>query len=330
MSSPGISRISIVVPVHNEAESIPVLLREIDAAMTALPGVGHEVIFVDDASTDGSLALIKELAERHPGHVGFVALRRNFGQTAAMAAGFDACTGEVVIPMDGDLQNDPADIPKLLAKMAEGYDLVSGWRARRQDAFFSRVLPSRIANGVISWTTGVHLHDYGCTLKAYHRDVVEHIAFYGEMHRLLPALARWAGASIAEVEVNHRPRVHGRSKYGIGRTFSVLLDLVTVKFLMDYATKPMRVFGGTGLMLFGLGGLSGLVTALQKLTPPYQDVTSSPWMYITIFLLLGAMQLFSMGLLGEIAIRTYYESQHKPIYTVKSKSLPGAASSDTP
>lgn len=327
MSSPGISRISIVVPVHNEAESIPELLREIDAAMTTLPGVDHEVIFVDDASTDASLDLIKELAERHPDHVGFVALRRNFGQTAAMAAGFDACTGEVVIPMDGDLQNDPADIPKLLAKMAEGYDLVSGWRARRQDAFFSRVLPSRIANAVISWTTGVHLHDYGCTLKAYHRDVVEHIAFYGEMHRLLPALARWAGASIAEVEVNHRPRVHGRSKYGIGRTFSVLLDLVTVKFLMDYATKPMRVFGGTGLILFGLGGLSGVVTAIQKFTPPYQDVTSSPWMYITIFLLLGAMQLFSIGLLGEIAIRTYYESQRKPIYTIKSKFLPHPTSS---
>lgn len=324
----AIKRISIVIPVHNEADSLRELHAEITAAMQALPEISYEVLFVDDASTDGSRALIRTLMQEDPEHVGLLALRRNFGQTAAMAAGFDACTGQVVIPMDGDLQNDPADIPRLLAKMAEGYDLVSGWRARRQDPYLSRILPSRIANGVISRITGVRLHDYGCTLKAYHREVVEHIAFYGEMHRLLPALARWAGASIAEIEVNHRPRIHGRSKYGIGRTFSVLLDLLTVKFLMDYATKPMRVFGGAGLTLFALGGVSGGISLLQKLTPPYQDVTSSPWMFIAIFLLLGGTQFLSLGLLGEIAIRTYYESQQKPIYTLKEKSLPPAPAQD--
>jgi glycosyltransferase involved in cell wall biosynthesis len=324
MASALPQRISIVVPVHNEAASLPVLHGEIAAAFAALPQHAWEVLFIDDASTDDSLAVIRSLVAADPAHVGVIALRRNFGQTAAMAAGFDACTGDVVIPMDGDLQNDPADIPRLLEKMAEGYDLVSGWRARRQDDYLSRVLPSRVANALISWITGVHLHDYGCTMKAYHRDVVRHITFYGEMHRLLPALASWAGATIAEIEVNHRPRVHGRSKYGLGRTFSVVLDVLTVKFLLDYATKPMRVFGGLGLLLVALGSVSGAVSFFQKVLPPHQDVTSSPWMFIAIFLFLGGTQFISLGLLGEINIRTYFESQHKPIYTVKEKSLPAS------
>jgi len=329
MASGQTQRISIVIPVHNEAESLPALHGEITAALASVAGCTYEILFVDDASTDGSLKVIHALQEQDPEHVGVIALRRNFGQTAAMSAGFDACTGDVVIPMDGDLQNDPADIPRLLAKMDEGYDLVSGWRAKRQDAYASRILPSRLANGLISWFTGVRLHDYGCTLKAYHRDVVAHIAFYGEMHRLLPALASWAGARITEIEVNHRPRVHGKSKYGITRTFSVLLDLLTVKFLLDYATKPMRVFGGLGLVFLALGGISGSISLLEKVLPPHQDVTSSPWMFIAIFLILGGMQFLSLGLLGEISIRTYFESQHKPIYTLKEKRLPAAGHIDS-
>lgn len=315
-------RVSIVVPVHNEAESLVQLHAEITAVMGALTDSAYEILFVDDASTDNSLAVMNGIAGFDPAHVGVVALRRNFGQTAAMAAGFAAATGEVIIPMDGDLQNDPADVPRLLEKMGEGYDLVSGWRRRREDPLFSRVLPSRMANALISWFTGVQLHDYGCTLKAYHRDVVEHIAFYGEMHRLLPALARWSGARIAELEVNHRARIHGRSKYGIGRTFSVLLDLLTVKFLLDYATKPMRVFGGIGLGAMLLGALSGMVSLAQKILPPHQDVTSSPWIFIAIFLTLGGVQFLSLGLLGEISIRTYFESQQKPIYIIKEQRLP--------
>jgi glycosyltransferase involved in cell wall biosynthesis len=312
-------RISLIVPVHNEAESLEQLHAEISAAM---PHEDYEIILVDDASTDNSLEVMRRLARQDPAHVGLVALRRNFGQTAAMAAGFDAASGEVLIPLDGDLQNDPTDIPRLLAKMAEGYDLVSGWRAHRKDPYLSRILPSQLANALISWFTGVHLHDYGCTLKAYHRDVVQHISFYGEMHRLLPALARWSGARIAELEVNHRARVHGRSKYGIGRTFSVLLDLLTVKFLLDYATKPMRVFGGLGLVALFLGGVAGSISLFQKVLPPHQDVTSSPWMFIAIFLFLGGVQLLSLGLLGEISIRTYFESQRKPTYIARETVLP--------
>lgn len=317
MPIPRPYRISIVVPVYNEVSSLPQLYREIADAMRALPEYPYEVIFVDDASTDGSFAAIQELATLDSEHVRGVLLRRNFGQTAAMAAGFDLATGEVILPMDGDLQNDPADIPRFIDLINEGYDLVSGWRERRNDPYFSRVLPSRLANGLISFITGVHLHDFGCTMKAYHRDIIAHMSFYGEMHRLLPAVASWAGARIAEIPVNHRARVHGYSKYGIGRTVSVILDLFTVKFMLSYATKPMRVFGGAGLIFFGLGLASGVVSLVEKYTPPYQDVTSSGWMFIAIFLMLGGMQFLSIGLLGEIGIRTYFESQRKPIYTVR-------------
>ncbi|MBI1320192.1 MAG: glycosyltransferase [Candidatus Hydrogenedens sp.] len=319
MPEPQPYRISIVIPVYNEESSLPQLCAEIIAAMQALPEYPYEIIFVDDASTDRSFPVIEELSAQHPGLVGGVQLRRNFGQTAAMAAGFDLATGEVILPMDGDLQNDPADIPRFIEQINAGFDLVSGWRVKREDPYVSRVLPSRMANGIISFITGVHLHDYGCTMKAYHRAVIEHISFYGEMHRLLPAVASWGGARITEIQVNHRPRMHGKSKYGIGRTISVILDLFTVKFLLTYATKPMRVFGGVGLVLAALGIASGVVSVVEKITPPYQDVTSSGWMFIAIFLMLGGLQFLSIGLLGEISIRTYFESQRKPTYTVRRK-----------
>jgi len=318
-------RISIVVPVHNEQDSLARLHEEIAAAMQCLPQHPYEIIFVDDCSDDASIEVIRSLQASDPDHVGAVELRRNFGQTAAMSAGFDMATGEVIIPMDGDLQNDPADIPRFIARIGAGYDLVSGWLVKRQDRFFTRVVPSRIANGIISWFTGVHLHDYGCTIKAYHRGVLEHLSLYGEMHRLLPAIASWGGARICEIEVNHRPRLHGVSKYGISRTISVLLDLITVKFLLSYSTKPMRIFGGLSCIVTLIGLCSGAVSFYQKVFPPYQDVTSSPWMFIAIFLILGGLQLLSIGLLGEISIRTYYESQRKPIYSVRRREPPRSA-----
>lgn len=318
MSDSPPCHVSIVVPVYNEEESLRTLHTEIRAAMDPHVAWPYEIIFVDDGSTDLSFKRMEGLYDSDPEHVRVIRLRRNFGQTAAMSAGFDAATGQVIVPMDADLQNDPADIPLLLNKIAEGYDVVSGWRAKRQDAFLTRKLPSGIANSLISWMTGVYLHDYGCTIKAYDREVIGFLGFYGEMHRFLPAMAHWAGASITEVEVNHRPRIHGVSKYGLRRTLTVVMDLITIKFLMSSSTKPMQAIGKWGLMAMVLGFLAGFVSILEKVTPPYQDVTSSPWMFVAIFFNLGGLQLMSMGLLGEINIRTYYESQKRPTYTVRT------------
>jgi len=309
--------ISIVIPVYNEEESLGVLHTEITEAMNQAPGHRYEVIYVDDGSTDRSYALLGELYETDPAHVRAIRFRRNFGQTPAMAAGFDAARGDIIVPMDADLQNDPADIPRLVSKMDEGYDVVSGWRADRKDKFLSRRLPSMIANGLISWMTGVRLHDYGCTLKAYHRDAAAHIQFYGELHRFLPALASWGGARVTEMKTNHRARRFGASKYGIDRTLRVILDLITVKFLLSYSTKPMQVFGKWGFASMAIGALAAVLTALLKLLPPHKDVTGNPWMYVAIFFSLGGLQLICMGLLGEINVRTYYESQNKSIYTVR-------------
>lgn len=306
--------VSIVIPVFNEEESLLQLYGEICAAMEALPGRRYEVIFVDDGSTDGSAKICRTLAAREG--VRAIVFRRNFGQTAAMAAGFDAARGAVIVPMDADLQNDPRDIPRLLEKMEEGFDVVSGWRARRQDKFFSRRLPSLVANWLISQITGVRLHDYGCSLKAYHRDLAEHMHLYGEMHRFMPVLASWAGASVVEIPVNHRPRSFGRSKYGIDRTLRVILDLITIKFLMSYRTKPMQVFGKWGLYALFMGFMAGMVTLAEKLGYG-QDVTDNAWLYICILFGLGGLQLIGMGLLGELSVRTYYESQNKTIYTVR-------------
>ncbi len=312
----AIKSLSIVVPVYNEEESLGNLHAEIAAAMEALPGLRHEIIFVDDGSTDRSVEICRELHTKDPEHVRAIIFRRNFGQTAAMAAGFDASTGDVIVPMDADLQNDPADIKRLLDKLGEGFDVVSGWRANRQDKAISRRLPSIIANRLISWITGVHLHDYGCTLKAYRTDVAKDINFYGEMHRFLPALASWSGAKVAELPVNHRSRRFGVSKYGIGRTIRVVLDLITVKFLMSYSTKPMQVFGKWAAVSLAVGFMAGLATVFDKLYYGL-SVNRNGWALVCLLFLLTGMQFISMGLLGEINVRTYYESQKKPIYTVR-------------
>jgi len=306
--------VSIIIPVYNEEASLPQLYSEICEAMKGDPGRSYEVIFVDDGSTDGSAAFLRTLAAGEG--VRLIIFRRNFGQTAAMAAGFDAARGDVIVPLDADLQNDPRDIPRLLEKIDTGFDVVSGWRVRRQDRFLSRRLPSIVANRLISWITGVRLHDYGCTLKAYHRDLAEHMHLYGEMHRFLPVLASWAGANVGEIEVNHRPRAFGQSKYGIDRTFRVVLDLITIKFLMSYRTRPMQVFGKWGLYATATGALAGVILLLEKLLYE-QDVTDSAWLYVSMSFGLGGLQLIGMGLLGELSVRTYYESQNKAIYTVR-------------
>ncbi len=315
MSETGRS-VSIVVPVYNEEDSLRPLHAEITAAMQKTPLVHYEIILVDDGSRDRSVEVCRELHNADPEHVRVIVLRRNFGQTAAMAAGFDAARAAVVVPMDADLQNDPADIGLLLDKLDEGFDVVSGWRANRQDKALSRKLPSMIANRLISWITGVHLHDYGCTLKAYRREVTEHMNFYGELHRFLPALASWAGARVAEIPVNHRSRQFGVSKYGIGRTIRVILDLITIKFLMSYSTKPMQVFGKVGAASLGVGFLAGLITVYDKVFY-HLSVNRNGWALVCLLFLLTGMQFISMGLLGEINIRTYYESQKKRIYTVR-------------
>jgi glycosyltransferase involved in cell wall biosynthesis len=320
--------LSIVIPVFNEEESLRPLHQEITETLQQTPENTYEVLFVDDGSSDGSYDVARELHEKDPEHVALIGLRRNFGQTAAMAAGFDAARGDIIIAMDADLQNDPADIPRMLEKVDEGFEVVSGWRVRRRDRLFSRRVPSLIANRLISWITGVRLHDYGCTLKAYTRHVTENVNLYGEMHRFLPALASWAGARVTEIEVNHRDRRFGESHYRMDRTLRVILDLITVKFLVSYSTKPMQVFGRWGIYAIGLGLLFGALTAALKVLPPHQDVTGNPWMYLCIFLLLSGLQLVGMGLLGEISARTYYESQKKPIYTVREVRRATAGTGD--
>jgi glycosyltransferase involved in cell wall biosynthesis len=307
--------VSVVVPLFNEEENLPPLHRQLAAALDEL-GRSYEIMFVDDGSRDGTPARLNEIAELDP-HVGFIRFRRNFGQTAALQAGIDSTRGEVLIFMDGDLQNDPADIPLLVSKLDEGCDVVSGWRKERHDSL-SRIIPSRIANGLISWVTGVHLHDYGCTLKAYRREVLEHVRLYGEMHRFIPALASWSGAEIVEVPVRHHARRFGKSKYGFSRTLRVVLDLITVKMLGTYSTKPIYLFGFMGFALWGLATLAAAVVIVQKITPPYPYAHNNPLLLLAIFLGTLGMQFILMGLLAELVIRTYHESQGKPTYVVRS------------
>ncbi len=304
---------SVVIPVYNEEENIQRLIPELQDALGGLPG-GYEVIFVDDGSSDRTPSIIREKVEQCP-FMKLILLRRNFGQTSAMSAGFDAAVGEVIIPMDGDLQNDPRDIPRLLEKIDEGYDVVSGWRKDRQDKFWSRRLPSHIANKLISLTTNVHLHDYGCTLKAYKRDVLQRIGLYGEMHRFIPALASLVGVRVAEIPVNHRARVHGDSKYGLSRTLRVVLDLITVKFLLSYSTKPIQIFGLMGLIsIFGSFGLMvGVVYA--RIRYDFLLANNSMFLLAVLFFMLG-IQFIAMGLLGEVIMRTYHEAQNKPTYVI--------------
>jgi len=308
--------LSIVVPIFDEAENIPALYEEVTAAV-ADAGLDYELILVDDGSRDRSFELLAELAGRDP-RVKAIRLRRNFGQTAAMAAGFDAAQGKVIVPMDGDLQNDPADIPRLLEKVREGYDVVSGWRKDRKDTFLRRRLPSVLANGLISRMTGVHLHDYGCTLKAYRREVLAEVSLYGELHRFVPALASQVGAHVAELPVNHRSRRAGESKYGIDRTLRVILDLITVKFLLKYATRPLQLFGKWAMGTCALAGVTGLTTLYMKFFEGLQ-MNRNPLTILTAFLLFTGVQFVVLGLLGELVTRTYHEVQDKPIYAVREK-----------
>ena len=275
----------------------------------------YEIIFIDDGSTDKTSALLHRTYEKDR-KIKVVVFRRNFGQTAAISAGFDYAKGEVIITLDADLQNDPKDIPQLIEKIEEGYDVVSGWRAERKDPFFSRRLPSRISNWLISLFTGVKLHDYGCTLKAYRREIAKDIKLYGEMHRFIPALASWVGASICEVKVRHRSRKHGKSKYDFSRINRGFLDLLTVKFLLSFATRPIQIFGKFGLISIFSGFICGVILVVMKVVSRV-DMTGNPFLYLSILFLLIGGQFISMGLLGEIISRTYHESQNKSIYFVK-------------
>ena len=308
--------LSVVVPIYYEEENIRPLYDAVTSAL-AQSGLEYELICVDDGSGDRSFAILKELAA-DDARLRVIRFRRNFGQTAAMAAGFESARGAVIVPMEGDLQNDPTDIPLLLAKINEGYDVVSGWRKDRQDAFLNRTLPSRIANGLISRLTDVHLHDYGCTLKAYRREVLDGIGLYGEMHRFVPALASRVGARVCELPVRHHPRLHGTSKYGISRTLRVVLDLLTVKFLLSYATKPIQLFGKWGLYCFMLSCMSGCAMLWMKIFGDH-SMNRNPLLILTAFLLFMGVQFITLGLLGELNARTYYESQGKPIYTVRER-----------
>lgn len=307
-------RISIVIPLYNEEESIPHLWEQLDKAI-ANYGQPAEVIIVDDGSKDRSFALLQEIAQRDQRFT-IIRFRRNFGQTAAFAAGFAQATGDVVITMDADLQNDPMDIPLLMAKVDEGYDIVSGWRKDRQDRYWDRKLPSMLANRLISNVTEVQLHDYGCSLKAYRRDVLQHVHLYGELHRFIPALASQVGGTVTEVPVNHRSRQYGRSKYGISRTVRVMLDLINVWFLGSYSTRPIHVFGTLGLLSATLGILVGFYLSFLKLFLG-ESIGNRPLLLLAVLLVVIGVQLVTMGLLAEMITRTYYESQGKPIYIVR-------------
>ncbi len=306
--------VSLVVPIYNECESIPTLLEVMAKAMQPL-GLTYEIICVNDGSTDGSGELLKQLAAERS-DLTVVLFRRNYGQTAAMAAGFDYARGRVIITLDGDLQNDPADIPQLLNKLDEGYDLVSGWRKYRKDNQVTRLLPSKLANWLIGRVTGVALHDYGCSLKAYRTEVVRDMNLYGELHRFLPALAFIEGARIAEIPVNHHARQFGKSKYGLGRTFRVVMDLMTVYFMKRFLTKPMHVFGLLGVLSMLAGIVTGAYLTVLKFWTG-QDIGDRPLLILAIVLFLTGIQLFSFGLLAELLMRTYHESQKRPIYRVR-------------
>ena len=309
--------LSVVIPVYNEADNLCPLYAELSQVLQALGG-RWEIIFTNDGSNDRSEAVLKELALHDP-NVKVIHFRRNYGQTAAMAAGFELAQGEVVVTLDADLQNDPRDIPRLLEKMAEGYDLVSGWRANRQDHALSRRLPSKIANRIIAKLTNVRLHDYGCTLKAYKRAVIKNIRLYGEMHRFIPALANFLGINVTEIPVNHRPRIHGSTKYGLGRTYRVILDLINVRFLMDYFTRPIQFFGKLALAAFGLSFFLLILAGALKWGTGMEIGMS--WLLLAEFItIMTGIQLIMMGLVGEIVIRTHLESRDRPIYIIREMS----------
>ena len=308
--------ISVFLPVYNEEPNLLPLHAKLDEALSRL-GRTAEIIYVDDGSTDGSLRVLREVAERDD-RVRVVALKRNYGQTAAMAAGIDAAHGKVLIPMDADLQNDPADIIRLLDKLDEGYDVVSGWRKNRQDKLITRKIPSMFANRLISWIGGVPLHDYGCSLKAYRREALQDVRLYGEMHRFIPIYASWVGARVSEIPVEHHPRTMGKSKYGLSRTLKVVFDLMTIKFMASYQTKPIYVFGSFGMLAFFISVLAGLYAVFLKLFHK-ADFVQTPLPILAIVMFAVGIQFLLMGLLAEMLVRTYHESQEKSIYAVREK-----------
>lgn len=307
--------LSLIVPVYNEEESLPFLMEAICTTMQPLQQT-WEVVFVDDGSVDRSVDVMKRLLEAYPEHIRIVVFRRNFGQTAAIAAGIDYSKGNIIILLDADMQNDPADIPMLLAKLDEGYDLVSGWRKNRQDNRLTRTIPSNLANGLISWATGVHLHDYGCTLKAYRREVLDGFRLYGEMHRFIPVFANSVGARITELPVRHHSRKYGRAKYGLERTVKVILDLFTVKFLLTYSSKPIYLFGGAGMSLIFGSGILLTYLFVRKIFEGISILGSPLFQLGVMFFILG-FQSILMGLIAELLARTYHESQKKPTYTIR-------------
>src|SRR6266480_1750888 len=311
--------ISVFLPVYDEEANLLPLHAKLDEALQKLD-VSAEIVYVDDGSADCSLNVLREIASRDP-RVRVVALRRNYGQTAAMAAGIDASRGEVLIPMDADMQNDPVDIGRLLEKLNEGYDVVSGWRKNRKDKMITRRIPSMLANLLISWIGGVALHDYGCSLKAYRRESLEDVRLYGAMHRFIPIYAAWAGARVTEIPVAHHPRTMGQSKYGLSRTIKVVFDLITIKFMASYQTKPLYLFGWAGLLTFGASLLSTLLACLMKFVswPHHADFIQTPLPIMAMVTLVLGVQLFLMGLLAEMLVRTYHESQAKPIYAVRER-----------
>jgi len=320
--------VSFVIPVYNEVENISLLLDEIEEVMKDYPSE-WEVVVVDDGSTDGTRELLDVLVCNRP-WLRTLKLAKNFGQTAAISAGVDHSRGEVIVTLDADLQNDPKDVFLLLQKLEQGYDLVSGWRKERKDHFLLKTFPSQVANLLISFITGVHLHDYGCTLKAYHRDVIRSIRIYGRLHRFLPALCSWRGAKVAEVVVNHRPRHAGKSKYSICKVFGVVLDLITVKFLLDFTEAPMRFFGAAGFFC-GFAGFLGLFHLAWVKFVLLQPIAFRPLLIISVLFVVVGAQLFALGLITELSIRIYYESQGKPVYRLMAnRKFTGKLVSDSP
>jgi glycosyltransferase involved in cell wall biosynthesis len=313
--------ISVTVPVFNEAESVPILAERVTTVLSQL-GQPWELIFINDGSSDGSEEALDRVASENP-RIKVVHFRRNYGQTAAMMAGFDFATGDIIIPMDGDLQNDPSDIPKMLAKLDEGFDVCSGWRKDRQDNAIQRNLPSIMANKLISFVSGVELHDFGCSLKAYRADVIKDVRLYGEMHRFLPIYTHWHGAKITEVTVNHFARTSGHSKYGLERVLKVLADLVVVKFLDSYAEKPMYVFGAVGLLSFSVSLTAGGIALFLKIFD-HKSFIETPLPLLCVMSALTGIMCFLMGLLAEMIMRTFYESQGKSVYSVReTRNVPG-------
>jgi len=318
-------KFSIVVPLYNEAANVTPLYVRLTQVMTGLDEP-YEIVFVDDGSTDDTLKMLDEIGESDS-RVRIIALRRNFGQTPALKAGFDAACGEIIISMDGDLQHDPEEIPAFVAKIAEGYDIVSGWRAERRDTWLTRRLPSRMANWMMAKLSGVEVHDFGTTFKAYRREIIKNIPLYGELHRFIPALAAWSGARITEIPINNPPRKNGKSNYGLSRTFHVFLDLLSTKFLLDYSTRPLHFFGFFGLMFAGAGTVMGCFLAFKKLVL-HQAILlqNGPLMFAATLLILVGVQILCLGLVAEILSHTYYESQGKPIYAVRETRSCGAQS----